>query len=494
MDVIEKNAFMSEGIDVSEKLSSFRKNFTSALSPENGSYGITRIDKGNGLEALRGKTDTGHPFIEYYQDGKITMRREGLGNHQLLKASYDDAGNPYLRTITEAGKNTNYELAANANIIKGNFRAITDAYGRTISTKVTDITLKDGGYHPVSKLRDRFYLDGDEVGHGVPDQFGGPASKENTFAQAMEVNRGTGSKVRQVESLAAQLKQEGHTVDYEMRANYSGTKNSRPTSFEPHITVDGEEYKLPENLKKIYNTSKETKIQKVVIDAKERFGTANEVGLKSGVVAAGITCAMSSVDNISACANGEISGEEAAIEIVKDTTVSGGAAYGTAFVSVAVSESMKGSSKALLQRVGNSCLPAAAATFAVDSADSIIDYAKGEIDSSDLVYALGDSASSVAGGFAGAKIGGAVGTAIAPGVGTAAGAIVGGTVGTVIASEAYATAVETGTEGAKFLGEKAETLAKDTVKLVKENIPEKLDEVQSAFNDFTKSCNLPFSV
>ena len=44
------------------------------------------------------------------------------------------------------------------------------------------------------------------------------------------------------------------------------------------------------------------------------------------------------------------------------------------------------------------------------------------------------------------------------------------------------------------MGEKAETLAKDTVKLVKENIPEKLDEVQSAFNDFTKSCNLPFSV
>ena len=64
----------------------------------------------------------------------------------------------------------------------------------------------------------------------MPDQFGGPASKENTFAQAMEVNRGTGSKVRQVENLAAQLKQEGHTVDYEMRANYSGTKNGRPTS------------------------------------------------------------------------------------------------------------------------------------------------------------------------------------------------------------------------------------------------------------------------
>ncbi len=354
MDVLEQNAFMTEGVDISEKLSGFRKNFTSAVAPENGSYGITIIDKGNGLEAFRGKTQSGHPFMEYYQDGKLTMRRESLGNHQLMKTSYDDNGTPYLRTTTEVGKRVNYELTPNATITKGNFVATTDAYGRTISTKVTDITLKDGGYHPVSKLRDRFYSKGDEVGHGVPDQFGGPASKENTFAQAMEVNRGTGSKVRQVENLAAQLKQKGHTVDYEMRANYSGTKNGRPTSFEPHITVDGEEYTLPENLKKIYNTAEETTVQKVALEAKERFGTANEIGLKSGAIAAGVTCAISSVDNISACMNGEISGEEAALEIVKDTAVAGGVAYGTAFVDAAVAETMKGSSYMILQRVGNS--------------------------------------------------------------------------------------------------------------------------------------------
>ncbi len=499
---MEQNALMSEGIDIREKLSGFRKNFASAVSPENGSYGITKIDKGNGLEAFKGKTDAGHPFIEYYQDGKLIMRRESLGNHQLMKTNYDDAGNAYLKTITEAGKNTNYELAANTNIVKGNFTAITDAYGRKISTKVTDLTLKEGGYRSVSKFRDKFYLDGDEVGHGVPDQFGGSAGKENTFAQAKEVNRGTGSKIRQVENLAAKLKKEGHTVDYEMRANYGGTRNSRPTSFEPHITVDGQEYELPEKLKKIYNTPKETTVQKAVLNAKERFGTANEVGVKSGVIAAGLTCAMSSVDNISACINGEISGEEAAVEIVKDTTAAGGVAYGTAFISTTVAETMKGSSKLLLQRVGNSCLPAAAAVFVVDSANSVIDFAKGEIDGGELAYGLGDSASSVAGGFAGgaagAKIGAVVGTAIAPGIGTAAGTVVGGiaggVVGTVVSSEAYATAVEKGTEGAKFLAQKAETLAKDTVQLVKENMPDKLDDVASAFNDFAKSCKLPFSV
>ena len=44
------------------------------------------------------------------------------------------------------------------------------------------------------------------------------------------------------------------------------------------------------------------------------------------------------------------------------------------------------------------------------------------------------------------------------------------------------------------MAEKAETLAKDTVELVKENIPEKVDEVKAAFNDFSRNCNLPFSV
>ena len=254
-------------------------------------------------------------------------------------------------------------------------------------------------------------------------------------------------------------------------------------------------------MKKIYNTAEETTVQKAVLEAKERFGTANEVGLKSGAIAAGITCAISSVDNISACMNGEISGEEAAVEIVKDTAIAGGAAYGTAFVSTAVAETMKGSSKVLLQRVGNSCLPAAAVVFAVDSADAVIDFATGEIDGGELAYEFGDSAASVAGGFAGgatgAKVGAAIGTVVAPGVGTAVGAVaggvVGGVVGTVVASEAYATAVELGTEGAECLAEKAETLAKDTVELVKENIPEKVDEVRDAFNDFAKNCNLPFS-
>ena len=483
MELIEKNAFVPEGINVKEYLSKFHKEFSSKVTPENGSYGITRIDKGNGLERFSGKTESGHSFTEYYQDGKITTRRDNLGNGKIIQRDYDNNGNPFLKKIIEKG-NTQYELSPNTTIVKGKFSATTDAYGRTISTKVTDLRLNESRYHPVSKLRDKFYLDGDEVGHGVPNQFGGPASKENTFAQSWEVNRGEGSKVREVENLAARLKKEGHSVDYEMKANYGGTKNARPTSFEPKITVDGKPYELSDGLSKIYNTPKETVVSKAIINVKEKFGNANELGLKAGVLAAGVSCAVSSVDNISACVNGEISGEEAALGIVKDTAIAGGTAYGTVFVTTAISEAMQGSSKALIQEIGGSCLPAAAVAFAVDASGSIIEFAEGKIDEAELVYNLGDSATAVVGGFAGAALGTAVGGAV--------GGIVGGVVGTVVASEVYARAVELGSEYAPIVGQRVEEIVNDTIDLVKENVPEKIDEVRLAFNDFAKSCELPF--
>lgn len=490
VELFDDSVFKPDRIYFNEQLAQFHKAFESKVKPENNTFGSKRIDMGNGVEKIPGKTVDGHACNEYYKNGVLYLYREALGNHRTLRVDYDDLGQAYLKTFTEAGKNIRWELSPDTTIKKGNFTAQTDSYGRVVSTKMTDITLKEGGYHPVTRFRDKFYLDGDEVAHGIPDQFMGPASKENTFAQCMEVNRGAGSKIREAENMAAQLKREGHTVDYEVKANYSGTKNGRPTSFETRITVDGTE----EIVQKVYNTPKETVFNKTILNVKERFGTANEVGMKSGLIAAGLTCAVSTVDNISQCVNGEISGEEAAVSILKDTAVAGGVGYGSAFITVAVSEGMKGSSQVLIQRIGGSCLPAAVTSFAVTSCTSVMDYASGEINAAELTYELGDNAAMVVGGLEGAKIGAAVGTAIAPGVGTVAGGIVGGMVGTVVASAAYTTAIELGAEGAEYLGEKVEQLAQDTVELFEENIPDMVGSAKVAFNDFFNSCNLPFAV
>lgn len=500
LDVIEQKAFMSEGVNITDRLSVLNKCFESKVKPENGVYGIEKIDKGNGIEALRGKNTSGHSFIEYYKDGKLFTKRESLGNHQSLKIDYDDNGNGYYKTLYKEGKKVKSGLSPNTIIKKGNFTAQTDAYGRPVLNKITDLSLKEGGYHPVTKFRGDYHLERDEVGHLISDQFGGPASKENVISQAREVNRGAGSKIRQVENIVAKLKKDNPelSVDYEVKTNYQGTKNTRPTSFEPKITVDGKEYALSDELKKIYNTNEDTFGHKAVLGIKERYGTANEVGIKSGLVASGLTFAISATDNVTACINGEISGEEAAGAIVRDTVAAGGAAYGTSFISMAASTAMQGSSKVLLQNIGKSCLPAAGVTFAVEAMDSVINYAQGKIDGAELAYDLGDSAATVAGGIFGAKVGTTVGSAIAPGVGTvvgaAAGGIVGGVVGTIVASEAYMTVIEVGTEGAQVLADKAEEFANAAVDLVRDNIPDKLNDVKAAFNDFTKNCNLPFSV
>lgn len=227
--------------------------------------------------------------------------------------------------------------------------------------------------------------------------------------------------------------------------------------------------------------------------AKDIASAGNEVGIKSGLAAAGLTFTVSAVENVSAFIEGKITAKEMTTEIVKDTGAAGALGYGTAFISTSVAQTFSHSSNALIQRIGGSCLPAAIASFAVDSYDSISDFAQGQIDGTELAYDLGESAANVAGSIKGASIGATIGSAAGP-VGTVVGGIAGGVVGCVVASEVYATAIEIGAEGAEIVAEQAEKFAKGTVELVKETIPDKVGEVAEAFNDFVKEVRLPFSL
>ena len=154
-------------------------------------------------------------------------------------------------------------------------------------------------------------------------------------------------------------------------------------------------------------------------------------------------------------------------------------------------------------------MPAAAVSFAVESYDSISEFAQGEISGGELAYDLGENATAIAGGIKGAAVGASIGTKVGAVVGTVAGpagtavgaavggvtgSIVGGVVGCVVASEVYATAVEFGAEHAEQIAEKAQEFADSTIETVKEAVPEQLDNVKSAFNDFASAINLPIHV
>ena len=246
----------------------------------------------------------------------------------------------------------------------------------------------------------------------------------------------------------------------------------------------------------------------------------NRAGIESGLGAAGLTTAVSTVDNIHKYMNGEITATEAVLDIGKDAGVAGGVGYATGFVTSAVATTMSGSSHALIQKVGGSCAPAAVVAWGVQSFDAVVDYAQGEITPNELAYNLGENAASVAGGIAGGAAGSVVGTvagakagavvgaavgSIIPGAGTAVGAGVGATVGAgaglvgsmvgcAIASEAYATAVELGGEGAEVMAAKAQEMASKTVEIAKAEVPEKVGFIRESINTFASENNIPIKV
>lgn len=497
LEAFERTAFVPEEYDLREKMTLLNRSYVSKLTPENGIYGVTEQNKDNGVVERFGVNEFGHRMKEYTQNGQIFKRREIIGNGCNATTLFDDNGTAYLRTVTKLGDNQakvmSQTLSPNTTIVKGNFSAVTDAYGRPVLNRVTDVQVRPEGVARQrldSIIRDESYRANDHKGHLIADSLGGPASKENIVAQLDEVNL---RKMTRVENIVRELKAEGHKVDYEIKTNYAGTKSDRPTSFQPKITVDGKVYDLQDDLKKIYNDGSESSMKHAVTTVREKFGAAHETGVKSGLVAAGITCAVSTVDHVSSFVDGEISTEEMVVGIVNDTAAAGGIAYGTTFISTAVSQSMSKSSSALISKVGGSCAPALVVSFAVESYGDISKFAQGEIDRCELAYNLGENAASVAGSFAaGAATGAAVGTVAGP-VGTVAGTVVGGVVGCVLATEAYETAVEVGSEGAELLAAKANEFASVAVDAVAQIAPEKLTEVKDAFQEFAASVKLPFA-
>lgn len=481
-----------------EKLDSFNKFFNSKLAPESGIYGVTEILKDNGVVEKLGKNELGHAFKEYYNsDGQLYRRRESLGNHSFETTYYDDNGLGYLKKITKFDKNlakvSDVRIKPNSTIIKDNFTAVTDEFGRPISNKMKDIQLKSGERESLSNIkRNDSYRKNDQRGHLIPDSFGGPASQENIIPQLDKVNDG---KIKQIEGIARDLKKQGKTVDYEVKTNYSGSK-TRPTSFEVEITADGKKVELAPELKKIYNEAPEdlTLGKKIAINAGEKFGLANELGIKNGLVAGEITMAVSSCENISAYVDGEISAEEMITDIVEDTAVAGAMGYGTTFVSTAVSQAMSKSSSALINKVGGSCAPAAVVAFGVESYEDISAFVKGEIDGDELAYNLGENAAGVAGGFVGGALAGAALGSVAGPAGTVVGGVVGGVVGTVVATESYHVAVEFCAEEAEVLADKAKELSLEVVGKVAVAAPEALEDVKEAFADFSASVKLPFKL
>ncbi len=321
-------------------------------------------------------------------------------------------------------------------------------------------------------------------------------------------------KIKNLETQVESLKKEGKLEDLK----------NKQAQLDKYKRIDEMLEKSLISNKEATDAVKHPKIYKAKTMAQNIIETSNKAGIETAKYAAGLTFAISAVDNITQYYNGEIEADDAIVNIIEETGTSALVGYGTGFATAGLQTVMSGSGKVLIQKVGNSCLPAAAVSFAVESYDEVSAYLKGEIDEYELAEALGEDGAKVAGGIVGAslgtKAGAALGTAIAPGVGTVAGGaiggvvggIVGGMVGTTVAVEAYNQAVDYVKEhsdeikditnsGLDAVNQKinqledvAQKCAENVIVNVVKTAPDAVESVKAAFSDFSKNMKLPFTL
>jgi hypothetical protein len=239
-----------------------------------------------------------------------------------------------------------------------------------------------------------------------------------------------------------------------------------------------------------------------------RVFAASDMAVKSGLAAASLTLAISTVENIQGVMSGELSPEEAFVDVAKDTGTAGAIGYGVGFVSEAIAKTMSASGQTLIRSLGNANVPAAAIAFGIDSYDSVIEFAQGKIDGEGLAVDLGGSAAGVFGSIGGAALAGAAVGSIVPGAGTAAGfaaGLVGGMVGYAVATGAYATVIEVSSSGVNVITDKFESVAEGAgvikgqaleigqtvIDSVASTAPEAVNDVKNAMNDFAAGLGVP---
>lgn len=225
--------------------------------------------------------------------------------------------------------------------------------------------------------------------------------------------------------------------------------------------------------------------------------SGNEIGKETGKQSMIITGTISTLKNLRCFIEGDCTAEEAVKNTLKDTTKSGALGYGTGFISGSVSRAMSQSSHQLIRSASKIGIPGAVVSLVVDSFDSIVDFGKGEIQGKELVKDIGCSAAGIAGSMGAAAAAGAALGSIVPGAGTAVGALVGiasSMAGYALATQGYKTALEYGPKGAEALLGKCSEIADNTIKLVKEQMPEKVNEVRAALTDFNRENGIPVKI
>ena len=225
----------------------------------------------------------------------------------------------------------------------------------------------------------------------------------------------------------------------------------------------------------------------------DQLKDASQHALKEGVKEAKETAVKSSIEHMSKVLRKDETFKEAGQNIAIETGTAAFNAAKTAFVDDMIAEKMEDSSRELISQMPSEETGTQAMESGMHAYQCAINFAQGRTDFQEFAYEMGDKIARNAGKAAGTAAGGVIGAHV-PGVGIKRGALIGGAVGTAVAGAAYRSAVEHGAENAEMLGKIVKDNANKTLELTKQLVPEKVETVRSALNQFAKANDLPFTV
>ena len=158
------------------------------------------------------------------QAGKVTLTNVGK------KAGAKTAAKTATNVATKTG------FKANTTYIRNGFTYITDKQGRVVKAtgKLKNVP---GIRSPKNqKLAAQMGKLGDEGGHLIPANYGGPGSLLNHVPQSRNVNR---SVIKRIENEMGRALKQGKKVEYTVMPHYPNPTTLRPDKFTIRYTIDG---------------------------------------------------------------------------------------------------------------------------------------------------------------------------------------------------------------------------------------------------------------
>ncbi|SDB28776.1 hypothetical protein SAMN02910317_01405 [Ruminococcaceae bacterium FB2012] len=430
LDTFENSSVAVKEIDLSEKLGNLNKGFESRIKPENGAYefdlklgtdnaavlsGVEKASLVNNLKSVYhgaevngvktlGLDEISHWKVNENYSAQNIKQHAGYGAEVI--STYKENTDPvnikkgiktYRADDLPESMSKELNLASKNDQYVDKVRIDSNGNVETVQTKFVGSDAKECYSKLKSQKFDKYFDDGKVDKLEIPKDYYDDV-KSSIKTDLNDLNK-------QLERVKADGKTE-ETAKLQKRID---RLNKMDEMLEPS-TVTSDEAIFAVKHPKLYAIKE-----------------ANSAGVQGMKSAAGMSFVMSMGDNIYKYVNDEISLEDAAVDVAKDTGVSAALGYANGFIG-----SWTGST-----------IPGQVIALGVSSYDDIKNFAVGKTDTGEFIYEMGGNVFTLAGATAGSLLFAPFG--LAP---------VGGILGSMAAEMVYDKTVGAVAEGAKFVAEK----------------------------------------